>query len=100
MEETLRYEELIAACGMNCGVCIGFLKEKKPCGGCFRSDEEDKPGVCRSCSIKNCELLAQRIVDLVFAASLLLIISYQMIRRKNLGYLLGISLLLLLGEIP
>jgi len=43
--------------------------------------------------------MAQWIVDLVFAAPPLLIISYQMIRRKNLGYLLGISLLLLLGAL-
>lgn len=43
--------------------------------------------------------MAQWIVDLVLAAPPLLIISYQMIRRKNLGYLLGISLLLLLGTL-
>jgi hypothetical protein len=30
----LRYTGLIAACGMNCGLCIGYLREKKPCSGC------------------------------------------------------------------
>jgi hypothetical protein len=59
VKEELRYEGLIAACGMNCGLCIGYLREKKPCGGCFRKDDKNKPELCRSCSIKNCELLAQ-----------------------------------------
>jgi len=59
MSEALRYEGLIATCGMNCGLCIGFLREKKPCGGCFRRDHKNKPELYRSCRIKNCELLAQ-----------------------------------------
>jgi len=59
MNEQLRYRGLIAACGMNCGICIGFLREKKPCGGCFKDDQMNKPEVCRSCSIINCKLLAQ-----------------------------------------
>ena len=42
MQEQNRYRGLIAACGMNCGLCIGFLREKKPCGGCFKKDDEDK----------------------------------------------------------
>lgn len=32
---------------------------KKPCGGCFKKDDENKPKQCRSCSIVNCELLAK-----------------------------------------
>ena len=55
----LKYEGLIAACGMNCGICIGFLRKKKPCGGCFKIDAENKPHHCRSCRIVNCELLAK-----------------------------------------
>jgi len=58
MQKQNRYRGLIAACGMNCGLCIGFLREKKPCGGCFKKDDENKPKVCRSCTIVNCELLA------------------------------------------
>jgi hypothetical protein len=56
---SLKYQGLIAACGMNCGVCIGHLREKKPCGGCFKKDCANKPKQCRSCSIVNCELLAE-----------------------------------------
>lgn len=50
---------LIAPCGMNCGICIGHLREKKPCGGCFKIDDENKPGNCRSCAIANCEFLSK-----------------------------------------
>jgi hypothetical protein len=49
---------MIAACGMNCGICIGHLREIKPCGGCFRKDDINKPKQCRSCNIVNCEFLS------------------------------------------
>jgi len=55
----LRYDGLIAPCGMNCGLCIGHLREKKPCGGCFKVNDPNKPKHCRSCVIVNCELLAK-----------------------------------------
>ncbi len=57
MIQEQRYLGLIAACGMNCGLCIGYLREKKPCGGCFKKDDLNKPNVCRSCAIVNCEFL-------------------------------------------
>lgn len=44
---------------MNCGLCIGHLRDKKPCGGCFKLDDEHKPEHCRSCSIVNCDFLAK-----------------------------------------
>jgi len=56
---TLKYNGLIAPCGMNCGLCIGHLREKRPCGGCFKIDDRNKPKVCRSCNIVNCDLLAE-----------------------------------------
>ena len=59
MNRELRYADMIAPCGMNCGICIGHLREKSPCGGCFRKDDENKPLNCRSCSIANCEFLAR-----------------------------------------
>ncbi len=55
----LKYDGLIAACGMNCGICVGHLREKKPCGGCYKLDCENKPKQCRSCNIVNCESLAK-----------------------------------------
>lgn len=49
---------LIAPCGMNCGLCLGYLREKNHCIGC-RSDGPEKASHCASCKIKNCEKLAQ-----------------------------------------
>ncbi|MBI9049103.1 MAG: DUF3795 domain-containing protein [Anaerolineaceae bacterium] len=46
-------ENLIAPCGMNCGLCIGYLREKKPCAGCH-GDDENKPKHCVVCRIKTC----------------------------------------------
>jgi len=59
MLNELRYTGMIAPCGMNCGLCIGHLREKKPCGGCFTKDDKSKPNVCRSCSVVNCDYLAK-----------------------------------------
>jgi len=60
MDASLKYQGLIAACGMNCDLCIGYLREKKPCGGCFKIDDPHKPTGCRSCKIVNCEYPASR----------------------------------------
>ncbi len=47
---------LIAPCGMNCGICIGHLREKNKCAGC-NIESENKPNYCKKCTIKNCEYL-------------------------------------------
>ena len=54
---------MIAPCGMNCALCIGHLRERKPCAGCH-GDDADKPGHCVTCRIVHCEELAK--VDLPF----------------------------------
>jgi len=56
---SLKYQGFIAPCGMNCGLCIGHLREERPCGGCFKTDDIHKPKVCRSCVIVNCDYLAK-----------------------------------------
>lgn len=48
---------LIAPCGMNCGVCIGYQRSKNRCAGCYLTSL-NKPNHCFKCSIKNCELLS------------------------------------------
>ena len=58
-EASSKYQGKIAACGMNCGLCIGHLRDRKPCGGCFVMEDPNKPKSCRSCSIVNCERLAK-----------------------------------------
>ena len=47
---------LIAPCGMNCGICIGHLRNKNKCDGC-NFEGGNKPHYCRKCVIKNCEYL-------------------------------------------
>jgi hypothetical protein len=48
--------EMIAPCGINCGTCIGHLRDKNKCCGCW-PETGFKPYHCSACSIKNCEYL-------------------------------------------
>jgi len=48
--------QLIAPCGMNCGICMGYLREKNKCNGC-REDDTDKAVSVRKCIIKSCETI-------------------------------------------
>jgi len=45
---------MLAPCGMNCGVCMAFLRTKNRCVGC-NSNLPDKPPHCHVCSIKTCD---------------------------------------------
>jgi Protein of unknown function (DUF3795) len=47
-------QSLIAPCGMNCGLCIGHLREKRPCPGC-NGEDANKPKHCFVCRIKYCD---------------------------------------------
>lgn len=58
MENSIFNKDLIAPCGMNCGICIAYLREKKPCSGC-RRESENKPKHCISCVIVNCDKLSE-----------------------------------------
>ncbi len=44
---------LIATCGMNCGICMAYLREKKKCPGC-RLFNKSEPVTIAKCKIKNC----------------------------------------------
>jgi len=44
---------LLAPCGINCRVCVAFLREKNKCLGC-RIDTAKKPVTRTRCIIKNC----------------------------------------------
>jgi hypothetical protein len=50
--------EMIAPCGMNCALCIGHRRERKPCAGCRKSDI-GKPYHCVACRIKLCPGMKQ-----------------------------------------
>ena len=79
MIQSYKYHGLIAPCGMNCGLCIGYLRGKRPCGGCFKLDDENKPKVCRSCKIVNCNLLAETKSGFCYDCA-----KYPCARLKNL----------------
>ena len=44
---------LIAPCGMNCSICMAYLREKNKCPGCRGSDINKQKSVLK-CRIKNC----------------------------------------------
>ena len=46
---------LIGQCGMNCGICVAYLREKNKCTGCRGSDTH-KPVTRTKCKIKTCEV--------------------------------------------
>lgn len=48
--------KLIAPCGMNCGVCMAYLREKNHCPSCNYPDDDKSVSVLR-CIIKNCETI-------------------------------------------
>lgn len=48
---------LIAPCGINCRVCIAFLRDKNKCTGC-RGVENKKAKHLLTCKIRNCDYLA------------------------------------------
>ncbi|MFO7448072.1 MAG: DUF3795 domain-containing protein [Ignavibacteriaceae bacterium] len=50
--------ELIAPCGINCGTCYAFLRDKKKCPGCRNLTDEYNIS-CIRCTIRNCNLLAE-----------------------------------------
>ena len=45
--------EMIAPCGMNCGICMAFLREKNKCNGC-RESNLNKGYTRVNCGIKIC----------------------------------------------
>ena len=56
---------LIAPCGMNCGICMAYLREKKKCPGCRESNENKSFSVV-NCRIKNCDELKKNNVKFCF----------------------------------
>ncbi|MBS4060749.1 MAG: DUF3795 domain-containing protein [Bacteroidetes bacterium] len=70
---------LIAACGMNCGICIGHIRERNKCPGCNAMDEE-KSGYCRKCIIKNCPVLKEKSLNFCSETCE----KYPCLRLKNL----------------
>ena len=57
--------QLIAPCGMNCGICMAYLREKNKCPGC-RAADTNKAISCIRCKIKNCEIIQKGEVKYCF----------------------------------
>jgi hypothetical protein len=79
MSQDIKYANMIAPCGMNCSICIGHLREKNSCAGCFRKDDVNKPKYCRSCIIVNCELLAETVSGFCYECE-----KYPCVKLKRL----------------
>lgn len=47
---------LIAPCGINCYVCMAFLREKNKCPGCRFFNAKEPVSIAR-CKIKNCAII-------------------------------------------
>jgi hypothetical protein len=56
---------LIALCGMNCGICLAYLRLKNKCPGC-RANDANKSISCVRCKIKNCLALKKDKVKFCF----------------------------------
>jgi uncharacterized protein DUF3795 len=54
--ETVSKASLVAPCGMNCSICMAYLREKNKCVGCRNIIVDTSVSRAR-CKIKKCELL-------------------------------------------
>ncbi len=45
--------EMLAPCGMDCGLCYSYFRPRNRCAGC-NGDDGSKPRYCVLCAIKNC----------------------------------------------
>jgi hypothetical protein len=48
----------IAPCGINCGTCKAYQRDRNKCSGCLSAARE-KVNNCARCKIRNCESLAR-----------------------------------------
>jgi hypothetical protein len=46
-------DTVIAPCGMNCGVCRAYLRERNPCHGC-NDAEQNQPATRVNCRLRIC----------------------------------------------
>lgn len=54
MIRTVSFEKhLIAPCGMNCGTCLAYLRDKNKCPGC-RISSSDKAVSVKRCTVTKC----------------------------------------------
>ena len=95
----LSESELIAPCGMNCGVCYAFLRRRNKCAGC-RADDRGKPKTRVACRIKTCEVRRSNGGDFCTSTGCA-IFPCERLRRLDMRYRAkyGMSMIENLGEI-
>jgi hypothetical protein len=59
---------LIAPCGMNCGICRAYLRKKNKCPGCRLFNKSEPVSIAR-CKIKKCEMLKNSKIKFCFACN-------------------------------
>jgi Protein of unknown function (DUF3795) len=69
---------LIAPCGMNCRLCLAYIRDKKTCPGC-RGDDSLKAISRFRCRIKTCKKMVNAGLKYCFCCD-----SYPCVRLKNL----------------
>ena len=69
---------LIAPCGMNCALCLGYQRKKNTCPGC-RNGALGDSSFCRKCIIRNCETVKASASGFCFECG-----KYPCSRLKNL----------------
>jgi len=91
MKKSPYINQSIAPCGINCGTCLAYIREKKPCPGCW-GDEHNKPKHCINCAIKNCTHLSETESRFCYECT-----KFPCIRLKRLDkrYILNYSMSLL-----
>lgn len=79
MIQSFTFEKhLIAPCGMNCGTCIAYLRDKNVCPGC-RVISSDKAISVKKCIIPDCSYLQKTASKFCFDCE-----KYPCQRIKNL----------------
>ena len=61
----LNKTKLIAPCGMNCGICYAYLRDKNKCPGCRFLITEMPISIAR-CKIRNCDYVKSEEVKFCF----------------------------------
>lgn len=61
-------DTLIAPCGINCSLCMAFMRKRNPCPGC-RVEDKHKPITRTKCGIKTCKGLARNNYQFCFSCA-------------------------------
>ena len=76
--DSMDNRSIVAPCGMDCGICLGYQRKKNRCSGCNAIDGS-LPNYCKKCLIRNCETIANNETKLCYECS-----KYPCARLKQL----------------